>query len=80
MCIFLRLGSFSLHELEDTALLRGIWVGSFTRGDTASSDEVVIVNVHNLFLDILGVPASRAKGYRFEARPVCRFLFGGTTS
>ena len=56
MCIFLRLGRFSLHTLEDTALLLGIWVDSSTRGDTASSDEVVIVNVHNVFLGILGFP------------------------
>ena len=26
-----------------------------------------------LFLAILGVPAFRAEGYRFKARPVCRF-------
>ena len=49
MCIFLRLGSFSLHKLGDTALLRGTLVDISTRGDTACSDEVVLVNVHKLF-------------------------------
>ena len=80
MCIFLRLGSFSLHKLGDTALLRGTLVDISTRGDTAYSDEFVLVIVHNLFLGILGVSAFRAKGYRFKAKPVCRFLFGGTAS
>ena len=46
MYIFLRLGSFSLHKLGDTALLRGTLVDISTRGDTAYSDEVVLVNVH----------------------------------
>ena len=78
MCIFLRLGSFSLHKLGDTALLRGTLVDISTRGDTAYSDEVVLVNTY--FLGILGVSAFRAKGYRFKARPVCRFFFGGTAS
>ena len=63
MCTFLRLGSFSLHKLEETALLREIWVDSSTRGDTASSDEVVIMNVHNFLGGILGVPSFRVKGY-----------------
>ena len=33
-----------------------------------------------LFLGILGVSAFRAKGYRFKAKPVYRFLLGGTAS
>ena len=49
MCTFLRLGSFSLHKRGDTALLRGRLVDISTRGDTAYSDEVVLVSVHNLF-------------------------------
>ena len=53
MCIFLLLGSFSLHKLGDTALifnfLRGTLVDISTRGDTAYSDEVVLVNVHKFF-------------------------------
>ena len=49
MCIFLRLGSFSLHKRGDNALLRGTLVDISTRGDTAYSDEVVLVNVYNLF-------------------------------
>ena len=87
MCIFLLLGSFSLHKLGDTALifnfLRGTLVDISTRGDTAYSDEVVLVNVHKFFFwggGILGVSAFRAKGYLFKAKPVCRFLFGGTAS
>ena len=54
MCIFLRLGRFSLHKLGDTALLRGTLVDISTRGDTAYSDEVVLVNVHNLFFGHVG--------------------------
>ena len=46
----------------------------------AYSDEVVFLIVHNFFGGILGVSALRAKGYRFKAKPVCRFLFGGTAS
>ena len=45
MCIFLRLGSFSLHKLGDTALSRGTLVDISTRGDTAYSDEVVLVGI-----------------------------------
>ena len=84
MCIFLLLGSFSLHKLGDTALifnfLRGTLVDISTRGDTAYSDEFVLVIVHNLFLGILGVSAFRAKGYRFKAKPAQCFLLGGTAS
>ena len=54
MCIFLRLGSFSLHKLGDTALLQGTLVDISTREDTAYSDEAVLVNVHNLFLGHIG--------------------------
>ena len=61
-------------------ILRGTLVDISTRGDTAYSDEVVLVIVHNLFLGILGVSAFRAKGYRFKVRPVCRFLLGGIAS
>ena len=50
MCIFLLLGSFSLHKLGDTVLLQGTLVDISTRGDTAYSDvEVVLVNVHKFF-------------------------------
>ena len=48
------LGSFSLHKLGDTALLRGTLVNISTRGDTAYSDEVVLVNVHNVFFGHIG--------------------------
>ena len=54
MCIFLRLGSFLLHKLGDTALLRGTLVDISTRGDTAYSDKVVLENVHNLFFGHIG--------------------------
>ena len=47
-------GSFSLHKLGDTALLRGTLVNISTRGDTAYSDEVVLVNVHNVFFGHIG--------------------------
>ena len=60
--------------------LLGTLVDISTRGDSAYSDEVVFLIVHNLFLGILGVSAFRAKGYRFKAKPVYRFLFGGTAS
>ena len=79
MCIFLRLGSFSLHKLGDTALLGGRLVDISTRGDTAYSDEVVLVSVH-IFWALLGVSAFRVKRYRFKAKPVYRFLLGGTAS
>ena len=54
MCIFLRLGRFSLHKLGDTALLRGTLIDISTRGDTAYSDEVVLVNVHKFFFFLGG--------------------------
>ena len=61
-------------------ILLGTMVDISTRGDSAYSDEVVFLIVHNLFLGILGDSALRAKGYRFKAKPVYRFLFGGTAS
>ena len=55
MCIFLLLGSFSLHKLGDTVLLQGTLVDISTRGDTAYSDvEVVLVNVHKFFFFLGG--------------------------
>ena len=54
MCIFLRSRSFSLHKLGHTALLRGKLVDISTREDTAYSDEVVLLNVHNLFFGHIG--------------------------
>ena len=54
MCIFLRLRSFSLHKRGDTALLRGTLADISKRGDTAYSEEVVLVNVHNLFFGYIG--------------------------
>ena len=55
MCVyFCDWGFFSLHKRGDTALLRGTLVDISTRGDTAYSDEVVLVNVHNLFFGQIG--------------------------
>ena len=56
-------------------ILLGTLVDISTPGDSAYSDEVVFLIVHNLFLGILGVSAFRAKGYRFKVKPVYRFLF-----
>ena len=58
-------GFFASQTRRCGFILRGTLIGIATRGDTAYSDEVVLVIVHNLFLGILGVSAFRAKGYRF---------------
>ena len=58
-------GFFASQKRRCGFILRGTLIGIATRGDTAYSDEVVLVIVHNLFLGILGVSAFRAKGYRF---------------
>ena len=63
MCIFLRLASFSVHKLGDTALLRGTLADISTRGDTAYSDEVVLVDVHNLFFGHSG-------SFRFSCKEI----------
>ena len=73
-------GFFASQTRRCRFILRGTLIDIATRGDTAYSDEVVLVIVHNLFLGILGVSAFRAKGYRFKAKPVYRFLLGGTAS
>ena len=73
-------GFFASQTRRYRFILRGTLVDISTRGDTAYSDEVVLVIVHNLFLGILGVSALHAKGYRFKAKPVYRFLLGGTAS
>ena len=73
-------GFFASQTRRCRFILRGTLIDIATRGDTAYSDEVVLVIVHNLFLGILGVSAFRAKRYRFKAEPVYRFLLGGTAS
>ena len=81
MCIFFRLGGFFASQTRRYGfILRGTLVDISMRGNTAYSDEVVLVIVHNSFLGILGVSAFLAKGYRFKAKPVYRFLLGGTAS
>ena len=73
-------GFFASQTRRCGFILRGTLIGIATRGDTAYSDEVVLVIVHNFFWGILGVSAFSAKGYRFKAKPVYRFLLGGTAS
>ena len=73
-------GFFASQTRRCRFILRGMLIDIATRGDTAYSDEVVLVIVHNFFWGILGVSAFSAKGYRFKAKPVYRFLLGGTAS
>ena len=80
MYIFAIGGFFASQTRRYGFILRGTLVDISRRGDTAYSNEVVLVIVHNLFLGILGVSAFRAKGYRCKVKPVYRFLFGGTAS
>ena len=68
-------GVFASQTRRYGFILRGTLVDMSTRGDTAHSDEVVLVIVHNLFLGMLGVSAFCAKGYRFKAKPVYPFFF-----
>ena len=80
MYIFAIGGFFASQTRRYGFILRGTLVDISRRGDTAYSNEVVFVIVHNLFLGILGVSAFRAKGYRFKAKPAQCFLLGGTAS
>ena len=54
-CVYIfAIGKFFASRLGDTAFARGTLVDISTRGDTAYSDEVVLVNVHNLFFEHIG--------------------------
>ena len=57
MYIFAIGGFFASQTRRYGFILRGTLVDISRRGDTAYSNEVVLVIVHNLFLGILGVSA-----------------------